>query len=47
MLRVGDRQGTVLPAWRTSGGKALLAELPDAQLIALLRGVSAAARRSA
>jgi IclR family transcriptional regulator, acetate operon repressor len=35
--RVGDRQGTVLPAWQTSGGKALLAELPDAQLSALLR----------
>ena len=32
VLRVGDRQGTVLPAWKTSGGKALLAELPDAQL---------------
>jgi IclR family acetate operon transcriptional repressor len=38
VLRVGDRQGTVLPAWKTSGGKALLAELPDAQLTALLRG---------
>src|ERR1700734_94946 len=24
LLRVGDRQGTVLPAWQTSGGKALL-----------------------
>jgi IclR family transcriptional regulator, acetate operon repressor len=40
VLRVGDRQGTVLPAWKTSGGKALLAELPDAQLTALLRGVN-------
>jgi DNA-binding IclR family transcriptional regulator len=40
VLRVGDRQGTVLPAWQTSGGKALLAELPDAQLTALLRGAS-------
>jgi IclR family acetate operon transcriptional repressor len=40
VLRVGDRQGTVLPAWKTSGGKVLLAELPDAQLTALLRGVS-------
>jgi DNA-binding IclR family transcriptional regulator len=39
LLRVGDRQGTVLPAWQTSGGKALLAELPDAQLTELLRGV--------
>jgi DNA-binding IclR family transcriptional regulator len=38
VLRVGDRQGTVLPAWKTSGGKALLAELPDAQLTTLLRG---------
>jgi IclR family transcriptional regulator, acetate operon repressor len=38
VLRVGDRQGTILPAWKTSGGKALLAELPDAQLTALLRG---------
>ena len=40
VLRVGDRQGTVLPAWKTSGGKALLAELSDAQLTALLRGVA-------
>jgi DNA-binding IclR family transcriptional regulator len=40
VLRVGDRQGAVLPAWKTSGGKALLAELPDAQLTALLRGPS-------
>jgi DNA-binding IclR family transcriptional regulator len=37
---VGDRQGTILPAWKTSGGKVLLAELPDAQLTALLRGAS-------
>jgi IclR family transcriptional regulator, acetate operon repressor len=40
LLRVGDRQGMVLPAWKTSGGKVLLAELPDAQLTALLRGAS-------
>ena len=40
ILRVGDRQGTILPAWKTSGGKVLLAELPDAQLTALLRGAS-------
>ena len=40
VLRVGDRQGTVLPAWKTSGGKALLAELPDVQLTALLRGTA-------
>ena len=54
LLRVGDRQGTVLPAWQTSGGKALLAELPDDQLTALLRGsggrppdgMTAAERRS-
>jgi IclR family transcriptional regulator, acetate operon repressor len=38
MLRVGDRQGKVVPAWRTSGGKALLAELPDPELTVLLRG---------
>jgi IclR family acetate operon transcriptional repressor len=54
LLRVGDRQGMVLPAWKTSGGKVLLAELPDAQLTALLRdaggrppeGMTAAGRRS-
>jgi DNA-binding IclR family transcriptional regulator len=54
VLRVGDRRGTILPAWKTSGGKALLAELPDAQLTALLRGaggrppegMTAAERRS-
>ena len=40
VLRVGDRQGTVLPAWKTSGGKALLAELSDARLTALLRGAA-------
>jgi len=40
LLRVGDRQGTILPAWQTSGGKALLAELPDAQLTAVLRGTA-------
>jgi IclR family acetate operon transcriptional repressor len=32
VLHVGDRQGTVLPARRTSGGKALLALLPAAEL---------------
>jgi DNA-binding IclR family transcriptional regulator len=54
VLRVGDRQGTILPAWKTSGGKALLAELTDAQLTVLLRGgggrppegMTAAERRS-
>ena len=40
ILRVGDRQGTILPAWKTSGGKALLAELPDGRLTALLRGAA-------
>jgi IclR family transcriptional regulator, acetate operon repressor len=40
VLRVGDRQGAILPAWKTSGGKALLAELSDAQLMALLRGAN-------
>jgi DNA-binding IclR family transcriptional regulator len=29
MLRVGDRRGQVLPAERTAGGRALLAELDD------------------
>lgn len=37
LLRVGDRQGTVLPAWKTSGGKALLAELSDEQVTDLFR----------
>lgn len=32
MLRVGDRQGQVLPAELTSGGRSLLAELPDDML---------------
>jgi IclR family acetate operon transcriptional repressor len=40
LLRVGDRQGTILPAWQTSGGKVLLAELSDGGLTALLRGPS-------
>jgi IclR family transcriptional regulator, acetate operon repressor len=42
-LRVGDRQGTILPAWVTSGGKVLLAALPDAKLTAVLRNASAPA----
>jgi DNA-binding IclR family transcriptional regulator len=37
LLHVGDRQGTILPAWRTSGGKALLAELADGQVLDLFR----------
>lgn len=32
VLHVGDRQGTILPARLTSGGKALLAELPPEQV---------------
>ena len=32
VLHVGDRQGTILPARLTSGGKALLAELPAEQV---------------
>jgi IclR family transcriptional regulator, acetate operon repressor len=35
ILHVGDRRGTVLPAARTSGGKALLARLPEAEVGAL------------
>ena len=37
ILHVGDRQGTILPAWRSSGGKALLAELSDSQVVELLQ----------
>ncbi|WP_436772517.1 IclR family transcriptional regulator [Yinghuangia sp. YIM S09857] len=35
VLHVGDRQGTILPAHQTSGGKALLAALPVAELYRL------------
>lgn len=38
VLHVGDRRGTVLPAWRASGGKALLAEMDDDRLAELLQG---------
>jgi IclR family acetate operon transcriptional repressor len=38
ILRVGDRVGTVLPAHLASGGKALLASLPDDKLTALYDG---------
>ncbi|MFX0574549.1 IclR family transcriptional regulator [Nocardia nepalensis] len=34
-LRVGSRVGLLLPAHTTSGGKVLLAQLPDAELVAL------------
>lgn len=37
VLRVGDRTGRVLPAHLTSGGKALLAALPAAELTELYR----------
>jgi IclR family transcriptional regulator, acetate operon repressor len=37
ILRVGDRRGTVLPARRASGGKAILAELPQSVLDQLYR----------
>ncbi|GLW11105.1 transcriptional regulator [Microtetraspora sp. NBRC 13810] len=43
-LHVGSRIGMLLPAHATSGGKALLAELPDEELRALYpRGVSTGA----
>lgn len=34
-LRVGSRIGLLLPAHTTSGGKVLLAQLPDSELVAL------------
>lgn len=37
LLRVGDRQGTVLPARLASGGKAMLAELDEAHAARLYR----------
>ena len=37
VLRIGGRQGVVLPASRSSGGKALLAELTDDELRQLYR----------
>ena len=42
ILRVGTRQGTVLPARSASGGKALLAELNREKLESLYRGPTAA-----
>lgn len=41
-LRVGDRQGRAFNARETSGGKALLAELPMAALVQLYQSKSAA-----
>ena len=40
-LRVGDRQGTVLPANKASGGKAMLAELEPALIEQLFRSQNA------
>jgi DNA-binding IclR family transcriptional regulator len=40
-LRVGDRQGTVLPANKASGGKAMLAELEPAMIDQLFRSQNA------
>jgi IclR family transcriptional regulator, acetate operon repressor len=37
-LRVASREGVILPAHKTSGGKALLAEMPPAELRALYPG---------
>lgn len=42
VLRVGSRQGTVLPARLTSAGKAMLAELKPEKLAALYQGSTAA-----
>ncbi|MEV7636273.1 IclR family transcriptional regulator [Pseudarthrobacter enclensis] len=40
-LRVGDRQGTVMPANKASGGKAMLAELDPGMLEQLFRSPNA------
>jgi IclR family acetate operon transcriptional repressor len=36
LLRVGDQEGTVLPAYKTAIGKAILAFLPEEQALALI-----------
>jgi len=41
VLRVGDRQGTVMPANKTSGGKAMLAELETPMIDQLFRSNNA------
>jgi IclR family transcriptional regulator, acetate operon repressor len=41
VLRVGDRQGSVLPANKTSGGKAILAELDPPMIQQLFRSNNA------
>ncbi|GAA5200134.1 hypothetical protein GCM10023322_77320 [Rugosimonospora acidiphila] len=47
MLRVGSRTGMLLPAHTNSGGKALLAQLTDAELAALYpRGLPASRNRA-
>ncbi|HZG92049.1 MAG TPA: IclR family transcriptional regulator [Pseudonocardia sp.] len=43
VLRVGDREGRMLPAHLTSGGKAVLAARPDADVVALYTGPAATA----
>jgi IclR family transcriptional regulator, acetate operon repressor len=40
VLRAGDRTGASLPAHRTSGGKVLLAALPEAEVAAVYAGVA-------
>jgi IclR family acetate operon transcriptional repressor len=44
-VRVGDRQGAVLPAHRASAGKAMLARLDPIELERLYSGEAATARR--
>jgi IclR family transcriptional regulator, acetate operon repressor len=39
-LRAGDRTGASLPAHRTSGGRVLLAALPEAEVAAVYAGVA-------
>ncbi|WP_254779978.1 IclR family transcriptional regulator [Arthrobacter sp. cf158] len=41
VLRIGDRQGTVMPADKTSGGKAMLAELEPSMIEQLFRSHNA------
>jgi IclR family acetate operon transcriptional repressor len=38
VLRVGDQEGTVLPAYKTAIGKAILAFLPEEKALALIAG---------
>ncbi len=41
-LRIGDREGTVFPAYLTSGGRAMLSELAPEERMQFLRRVSTA-----